>query len=119
MAIFSAGIGLIRPSISAAVSKRTDSAQGTAMGILNGYDSLGRTIGPALGGFMLDRGLNLGYYTAIVVAVLAFADPYHRDSHKKISKGNSLKTNMKGKAVIVLSLFYFRGVNLFNCHKYS
>lgn len=71
MAIFSAGIGLIRPSISAAVSKRTDSAQGTAMGILNGYDSLGRTIGPALGGFMLDRGLNLGYYTAIVVAVLA------------------------------------------------
>ncbi|NLB89375.1 MAG: MFS transporter [Syntrophomonadaceae bacterium] len=71
MAVFSAGIGLIRPSISAAVSKRTDSAQGAAMGILNGYDSLGRTIGPALGGFMLDRGLNLGYYTAIIIALLA------------------------------------------------
>lgn len=71
MAVFSAGVGLIRPSISAAVSKRTDSAQGAAMGILNGYDSLGRAIGPALGGFMLDQGLNLGYYTAIIISLLA------------------------------------------------
>ncbi len=71
MAVFSAGVGLIRPSISAAVSKRTESAQGSAMGILNGYDSLGRAIGPSFGGFMLDRGLNLAYYTAITVCFLA------------------------------------------------
>lgn len=71
MAVFSAGVGLIRPSISAAVSKRTLGAQGTAMGILQGYDSLGRAIGPALGGFMLDQGLNLGYYTAIMVSLIA------------------------------------------------
>ena len=71
MAVFSAGVGLIRPAISAAVSKRTFAAQGASMGILNGYDSLGRAIGPALGGFMLDQGLNLGYYTAIFIAGLA------------------------------------------------
>lgn len=71
MAIFSAGVGLMRPSISAAVSKRTADGQGSAMGILNGYDSLGRAIGPMLGGFMLDLGLNYGYYTAIVVCLLA------------------------------------------------
>lgn len=71
MAVFSAGIGLIRPSISAAVSKRTVTAQGAAMGILNGYDSLGRAIGPALGGLMLDQGLNLGYYIAIIISFLA------------------------------------------------
>jgi DHA1 family multidrug resistance protein-like MFS transporter len=71
MAVFSAGVGLIRPSISAAVSKRTLGAQGSAMGILQGYDSLGRSIGPALGGFMLDQGLNLGYYTAIMVTLIA------------------------------------------------
>lgn len=71
MAIFSAGVGLIRPSLSAAVSKRTSSAQGAAMGIFNGYDSLGRSVGPMLGGFMLDRGQNLGYYTAISISVLA------------------------------------------------
>jgi DHA1 family multidrug resistance protein-like MFS transporter len=41
------------------------------MGILQGYDSLGRSIGPALGGFMLDQGLKLGYYTAIVVSFIA------------------------------------------------
>lgn len=71
MALFSAGVGLMRPSISAAVSKRTATGQGSAMGILNGYDSLGRAIGPMLGGFMLDRGLNMGYYTAITMSLLA------------------------------------------------
>lgn len=64
---------MIRPSISAAVSKRTQGTQGSAMGILQGYDSLGRSIGPALGGFMLDQGLKLGYYTAILVSFIALA----------------------------------------------
>lgn len=73
MVVFAAGVGLIRPSISAAVSKRTQGTQGSAMGILQGYDSLGRSIGPALGGFMLDQGLNLGYYTAIMVSLIALA----------------------------------------------
>ena len=71
MAVFSTGIGLTRPSISAAVSKRTLTAQGSAMGILQGYDSLGRAIGPALGGWMLDQGLNYGYYTGIIVVLVA------------------------------------------------
>ncbi|HNX29652.1 MAG TPA: MFS transporter [Syntrophomonadaceae bacterium] len=71
MGVFAAGTGLIRPSISAAVSKRTLGAQGSAMGILQGYDSLGRAIGPSLGGFMLDQALNMNYYTAIVIALLA------------------------------------------------
>ncbi|MEQ8201887.1 MAG: MFS transporter [Syntrophomonadaceae bacterium] len=73
MAVFSTGIGLTRPSISAAVSKRTLSAQGSAMGVLNGYDSLGRAIGPALGGWMLDQGLNFGYYTGIIVVLIGLA----------------------------------------------
>ncbi|NLB25861.1 MAG: hypothetical protein GX820_04125, partial [Bacteroidales bacterium] len=33
--------------------------------------SLGRATGPMLGGFMLDQGLNMGYYTAIIVSLLA------------------------------------------------
>ncbi|HRY12396.1 MAG TPA: MFS transporter [Syntrophomonadaceae bacterium] len=70
MVVFSTGIGLTRPSISAAVSKRTLSAQGSAMGILQGYDSLGRAIGPALGGWMLDQGLNYGYYSGIMVVLI-------------------------------------------------
>ena len=55
MAVFSAGVSLMRPSITAAVSKRTHSHQGSAMGRLNSFDSLGRVIGPALGGWLLDH----------------------------------------------------------------
>ncbi len=73
MAIFSAGVGLARPSITAAVSKRTVSSQGSAMGILQGYDSLGRAIGPSFGGWMLDQGLNLGYYSGVVIVILALS----------------------------------------------
>jgi MFS family permease len=64
MALFTGGIGLIRPSINVAVSRRTAMQQGKTMGILAGYDSLGRSIGPLLGGFLLDRGVNYAYYSA-------------------------------------------------------
>lgn len=72
MGVFSGGIGLIRPSISAAISRRTTMQQGTAMGILQGYDSLGRVIGPSLGGFMLDLNLIYAYLMAIAVSATAF-----------------------------------------------
>ena len=71
MFVFAAGVGLIRPSLSTAVSKRTESGLGFSLGVLQGYDSLGRAIGPALGGYMLDRGLNLAYLTAL--CIIAFA----------------------------------------------
>jgi len=72
MGIFSAGTGLIRPSISAATSKRTTGSQGTAMGVLQGYDSLGRVIGPSLGGYLLDMNLSYAYISAIFFSGLAF-----------------------------------------------
>jgi len=71
MSVFAAGVGLIRPSISSAVSKRTEGGQGTSLGVLQGYDSLGRAVGPSLGGFMLGLGLNLAYLSAIAVSLLA------------------------------------------------
>ncbi len=72
MAIAAFGLGLIRPSLFAAVSRRTTIEQGKTMGILQGYDSLGRGIGPPLGGFMLDVNLNYGYLEAILLMGLAF-----------------------------------------------
>ena len=71
MSVFAAGVGLIRPSISSAVSKRTEGGQGTSLGVLQGYDSLGRAVGPSLGGFMLGLGLNLAYLSAMAVSLLA------------------------------------------------
>jgi DHA1 family multidrug resistance protein-like MFS transporter len=66
------GLGLIRPSIFAAVSRRTSTEQGKTMGILQGYDSLGRGVGPPLGGFMLDQNLHYGYLEALIVMGLAW-----------------------------------------------
>ncbi|NLG33392.1 MAG: MFS transporter [Syntrophomonadaceae bacterium] len=71
MALFTGGIGLIRPSINVAVSRRTAMQQGKTMGILAGYDSLGRSIGPLLGGFLLDRGVNYAYYSATLFSSVA------------------------------------------------
>ncbi len=71
MAIYAAGIGLIRPSITTAVSRRSDMQQGKSMGILQGFDSLGRVIGPSLGGLLLDIHLNLAYLGAISVLTAA------------------------------------------------
>lgn len=71
MSVFAAGVGLIRPSISSAVSKRTEGGQGASLGVLQGYDSLGRAVGPSLGGFMLGLGLNLAYLSAMAVSLLA------------------------------------------------
>lgn len=72
MAVFAAGVGLIRPSISSAISKKTSLQQGTAMGTMQGFDSLGRVFGPATGGYLLDQQLNLGYLFAFTISVLGF-----------------------------------------------
>lgn len=71
MGVFSAGIGLIRPAINSLVSKRTMDKQGATMGVLQGYDSLGRAIGPATGGFLLDLNINYAYITAIITGLIA------------------------------------------------
>ena len=41
------------------------------MGILQGYDSLGRVIGPSLGGYLLDMNLSYAYLSAILFSGLA------------------------------------------------
>ncbi len=89
MAMYSAGIGMIRPSITTAVSRRTELQQGKSMGILQGFDSLGRVIGPALGGFLLDIHLNFAYTAAIsilVVAMVVLLLYIRRRSEEKIAE---------------------------------
>ncbi|QGT99399.1 putative MFS-type transporter [Candidatus Syntrophocurvum alkaliphilum] len=71
MAIFAAGIGLCRPALTAAISKRTTMPQGRAMGIMQGYDSLGRALGPAMGGFLLDINLSFSYSMAIIILIIS------------------------------------------------
>lgn len=67
MILYAVGISLVILSITTAVSRRSDMPQGKSMGILQGFDSLGRVIGPILGGILLDIHLNLAYWGAISI----------------------------------------------------
>ncbi len=83
MGIFGAGVSFMRPAITAAVSKRADIAQGSAMGSLNSFDSLGRVIGPSLGGFLLDWNHSYAYLCGIAIAMAAIFCLYAAYSRHK------------------------------------
>ena len=73
--IFSAGNSLLRPSISTLVTKTTGGEeQGSSMGIMQSFDSLGRILGPVNGGIVFDFNINYPYLlgTLLLIAVLLF-----------------------------------------------
>ncbi len=63
---------LLKPSTMALISKKTNIAQGSAMGIAEAYMSLGRMIGPLWAGYMLDVNLNLPYISGAVLFLAIF-----------------------------------------------
>ncbi len=71
-AIAGAGHSLMRPSVASLVSRRTAAGQGLSIGIMDSFDSLGRILGPAWGGWIYHLGIGLPYLTA-AVALLATA----------------------------------------------
>jgi DHA1 family multidrug resistance protein-like MFS transporter len=66
-AIAGAGHSLMRPSIASLISKRTTAGQGLSIGIMDSFDSLGRILGPAWGGWIYHWGPGLPYLTAGIV----------------------------------------------------
>lgn len=73
--IFTAGNSLLRPSISTLVTKTArEEEQGSAVGIMQSFDSLGRILGPVTGGIVFDFNINFPYLLGIMVliAVLLF-----------------------------------------------
>ncbi len=70
IALVSLGSSLLSPAISSLISKRTPpEQQGIIMGVLNSYLSLGRIVGPLLGGLIFDL---LGYQYPYVMAGVLF-----------------------------------------------
>jgi DHA1 family multidrug resistance protein-like MFS transporter len=63
---------LLRPAVSALISKRTTSGQGVAMGLNNSFMSLGRIVGPSWAGFVFDANLSLPYLTGSIVMLIGF-----------------------------------------------
>ncbi|HKX17976.1 MAG TPA: MFS transporter [bacterium] len=72
-AIAGAGHSLMRPSIASLISKRTTAGQGLSIGIMDSFDSLGRVLGPAWGGWIYHLGIALPYASGAAVLLLTAA----------------------------------------------
>ncbi|MBU8878516.1 MFS transporter [Bacillus sp. FJAT-29790] len=72
LTIFGIGNGVIRPSVSALLTKTSTAGHGSATGFLSSFDSLGRIIGPPLGGWLFSITVGLPYFSGIVLSFIAF-----------------------------------------------
>jgi DHA1 family multidrug resistance protein-like MFS transporter len=71
--IFIAGNGLLQPSVTALISKKSRSGQGQLMGMNNSFQSLGRGIGPLWAGFAYDIHDTLSFWSGAFIQLLALA----------------------------------------------
>jgi DHA1 family multidrug resistance protein-like MFS transporter len=60
------------PALMSLTSKRTTTSQGVAMGLSNSFVSLGRIVGPILGGLAFDIGMRLPYVVGTFIMVGGF-----------------------------------------------
>ncbi len=72
LAIFGVGNGVIRPSVSSLLTKKAKTGYGTATGYLASFDSLGRIIGPIVGGVLYSITIGLPYISGIFLSIIAF-----------------------------------------------
>lgn len=75
------GSSIVRPSLSSLISKRTEEdRQGSVMGTQASFDSLGRIVGPAWGGFVFEADAAYPYLTGAAIFMAAFAAALLRSS---------------------------------------
>ncbi len=63
---------LLRPALSAYISKRAPGGQGEAMGLNNSFMGLGRIVGPMLGGFLYDIEWSQPYLCGAAIMLIGF-----------------------------------------------
>ena len=61
LSIFGIGNGVIRPAVSALLTKTVASGHGSVTGLLSSFDSLGRIAGPPIGGALYGLAIGLPY----------------------------------------------------------
>lgn len=69
-AIFNIGGSLMGPSASTLVSKNSTGGQGASIGLMQSFGSLGRILGPVVGGVLYDINMNIPYIAGAVILVL-------------------------------------------------
>ena len=73
LSVFGIGNSVIRPAVSALLTKASNTGHGTVTGLLSSVDSLGRIIGPPLGGMLFSIHLNLPYISGIFLSTIALS----------------------------------------------
>jgi DHA1 family multidrug resistance protein-like MFS transporter len=68
--IFNTGVSIINPLASSLVSQNSNDGQGAAMGIMQSANSLGRIIGPIMGGILFDMQINIPYLAGAFILLL-------------------------------------------------
>lgn len=71
LTIFGIGNGLIRPGVSSLLTKKSGTGHGSTTGMLSSFDSLGRIIGPPLGGWLFSISIGLPFVIGIGLSVVA------------------------------------------------
>ncbi|MFE8697767.1 MFS transporter [Cytobacillus sp. FJAT-53684] len=71
LTIFGIGNGFIRPSVSSLLTKQSAAGHGSTTGLLSSFDSLGRIVGPPLGGWLFTIAIGGPYYFGIVLSIVA------------------------------------------------
>ena len=69
-AVFNIGGALMGPSTTTLVSKNTLGAQGASIGLLQSFGSLGRILGPVVGGILYGIHMNIPYITGAIILLL-------------------------------------------------
>ncbi|GHH99124.1 MFS transporter [Neobacillus kokaensis] len=72
LTIFGLGNGVIRPSVSSLLTKTAKTGHGSSTGLLSSFDSLGRIIGPPLGGWLFSLSIGLPYISGAIITIAAF-----------------------------------------------
>ncbi|GIO25436.1 MFS transporter [Ornithinibacillus bavariensis] len=72
LAVFGIGNGVIRPSVSSLLTKKSKIGHGATTGYLSSFDSLGRIIGPVLGGYLYSVSIGLPYISGMFVSIMAY-----------------------------------------------
>jgi MFS transporter, DHA1 family, multidrug resistance protein len=72
LTIFGIGNGVIRPAVSSLLTKQSKAGYGVATGYLSSSDSLGRIIGPVLGGYLYSVNIGFPYIAGMFFSVLAY-----------------------------------------------
>jgi DHA1 family multidrug resistance protein-like MFS transporter len=63
---------MLRPAVSALISKRATIGQGVAMGLNNSFMSLGRSVGPLWAGFVYDISSGYPYWSGSIIMLAGF-----------------------------------------------